>query len=191
MAPNEALSETLSSVTNIKLAEISKQRDMFEKTKAELLKQAAAEPMLRDKATILLEGVKKLVLSGEIKANPNISLTNIDKFLKQAQYDLSVSRKLLQQRQDKLVNELNVHSLKFDYACLCGRLVEECLSASSQSLKAPSKSDFGFETLAETDLLDQRIKWEALAFAPFPTDTIALQTYLNRLFNQFPVITKA
>ncbi|PVH81604.1 hypothetical protein DL98DRAFT_587222 [Cadophora sp. DSE1049] len=169
----------------------SMQRDMFEKTKADLLKKVATETKLRDKATILLEGVKKLRASGEINGNPNISLANIEKYLSQARYDLSVSRKLLQHWQNKLLNELDVHSLKFEYACLCGRLVEECLSVSSPDLRGSSKLDFGFETLAETDMLDQRMKWEALAFAPFPTDTFALQAYLNRLFTLFPVITKA
>jgi len=191
MAPNEAMSETLSSVTNIKLAEISKQRAMFENTKADLLKKVAAEPKLREKAAILLEGVKKLIAAGEIKANPSMSIANIEKYLSQARYDLSVSRKLLQHWQGKLENELNVHSLKFEYACLCGHLVEECLSVSPPSLKAPFKSDFGFETLAETDMLDQRMKWEALAFASFPTDTAALQAYLTRLFMLSPVIAKA
>ena len=69
--------------------------------------------------------------------------------------------------------------------------MEECLSVSPPSLKAPFKSDFGFETLAETDMLDQRMKWEALAFASFPTDTAALQAYLTRLFMLSPVIAKA
>ena len=118
-------------------------------------------------------------------------MTNIEKYLSQARYDPSVSRKLLQHWQNRLENELNVHSLKFEYACLCGHLVEECLSVSSPSLEAPFKSDFGFETLAETDILDERMKWETLAFASFPTDTAALQAYLNRLFTLSPVIAKA
>ncbi|KAL2068036.1 hypothetical protein VTL71DRAFT_16134 [Oculimacula yallundae] len=193
MAPSGALSETLSSVTAIKLAEILKQREMFEDTKAELLKRVEAETKLRKKVTILLVGVKKLIDSGEIKANPDISLNNIETFLVQADYDPSVSRRLLQGWQETLVNELNVHSLKFEYASLCGRLVEECLSTPSSGAKVTSELliDFGFETLAETEMLDQRMKWETMAFNAFPTDTAALGGYLNRIFSQSPIISKA
>lgn len=69
--------------------------------------------------------------------------------------------------------------------------MEECLSASSNGLKSASKAEFGFETLAETEILDQRMKWEALAFNAFPTDTPTLKAYLYRLFKLSRVISKA
>ncbi|KAG4442603.1 hypothetical protein IFR05_001933 [Cadophora sp. M221] len=182
MAPTEALSETLSSITSVKIDEITKQRRIFEDAKAKILEQVEAESKLRVKALILLDGLEKFITTGEIKPPLKFSLQNTRQFLKQAEYDPSISRKQLEDWQAKILNMMDTHSLKFEYASLCGRLVEECLSTTASCPKPGTKTDFGFETLAETEMLDQRMKWEALVFSPFNTDAIALQTHLDRLF---------
>ncbi|CZT13256.1 hypothetical protein WAI453_005397 [Rhynchosporium graminicola] len=112
-------------------------------------------------------------------------------FLVQAKHDPSVSRKLLQGWQAKLVNDLNVDSLKVEYASLHGRLLEKCLSTTLLRFKGTLKADFGFQTSTETELLDQRMKWETPAFNPYATDTVALERYLNQLFSQSPITAKA
>ncbi|KAL5319863.1 hypothetical protein ACEPPN_012921 [Leptodophora sp. 'Broadleaf-Isolate-01'] len=182
MAPTDALSETLSSITAVKLDEITKQRRIFEDAKAMILEQVEAEPKLRIKGQLLLDGLEKFITTGEIKPLLTFSFENTRQFLKQAEYDPSISRKQLEDWQAKILNVMDIHSLKFEYASLCGRLVQECLSGTAARPKIGPKTDFGFETLAETEMLDQRMKWEALVSSPFNTDVIALQAHLDRLF---------
>lgn len=143
------------------------------------------------KTSILLGAVLKLIGAGEIKANPNISYQNIGKFLNQAEYDPSVSIKLLEDWKAKLINELNIHSRKFEYASLYSEMVKECLASSTTRSKLPLLIDFEFETVTDADMLSERMKWESLAFDPFLTDTDALGSYLGKLFSATPAITGA
>ena len=64
MASSDILSQTLSSITAIKLEELDLQRSNFENEKAELLEAVRAEPNQREKVRILLDRVEGLSLNG-------------------------------------------------------------------------------------------------------------------------------
>lgn len=181
MASSDILSQTLSSITAIKLDELSNQRSSFEAGKAELLKAVNDEPDQSKKVQILLDRVEGLSSMGKLNDNPLISLQNIRQFLQQAERDPSVSTKLQQDWQMKLQKELNVHSLKYEYASLYGRLVNEWLSVSNAGNASDKPSEF--EEVGRKEMHEQRATWEGYVFKAKETDTAAIKTYLEKLFN--------
>ncbi|KAK6595862.1 hypothetical protein H4I96_10181 [Botrytis cinerea] len=187
MASTDILSHTLSSITSIKLEEISTQRSAFEQGKSELLKTVSDQPKQSEKLRILLDRIESLASMGKLKDNKSISLYNIRLFLQQAQHDPSVSEGLLKDWQEKLEKELDVHSLKYEYASLYGRLVNEWLSASEEK----TASDGDFESIGREEMHEQRQKWEDYVFNPLETDTAAIESYLTKLFTSTSDIKNA
>ncbi|KAF7905705.1 hypothetical protein EAE99_012006 [Botrytis elliptica] len=187
MASTDILSHTLSSITSIKLEEISSQRSAFEQGKSELLKTVSNQPKQSEKLRILLDRIESLASMGKLKDNKSISLYNIRLFLRQAQHDPSVSEGLLKDWQEKLEKELDVHSLKYEYASLYGRLVNEWLSASEEK----TASDDEFESIGRKEMHEQRQKWEDYVFNPLETDSAAIESYLTKLFTSTSDIKNA
>ena len=128
---SSALPQTLHSITNTKINELSKQRILFQKRKDEILHLAANSPDLRSKAQILLEGVTKLkgypgdAFDQEDQAQdldsdgaddadeaavrdgtPRATHVNIRRFLLQSRYDPSVSDGCLRSWIGELEREL-------------------------------------------------------------------------------------
>ena len=83
MASSEILSQTLSSITSIKLDQLNKQKDEYEGKKRALLDQAGLEADARKRAMILLEGTKKLP---SMKTRASFSALDVKQFIEQAQY---------------------------------------------------------------------------------------------------------
>ncbi|KAJ8062900.1 hypothetical protein OCU04_008150 [Sclerotinia nivalis] len=187
MASTDVLSHTLSSITSIKLEEISSQRSAFEKGKADLLQAVSNEPKQSEKLRILLDRIEELASMGKLKDKRSISLYNIRIFLQQARHDPSVSEDLLKDWQEKLEKELDIHSLKYEYASLYGRLVNEWLSASEDN----AASDNGYESVGRKEMHEQRQKWEDYVFKPLETDPAAIESYLTKLFTSTDDIKKA
>jgi hypothetical protein len=109
MASSDILSQTLSSITAIKLEELSLQRSNFENKKAELLRAVSDEPNQREKVRILLNRIEDLSSMGKLKENPLISLKNVRQFLEQARHDPSVADGLQRDWQMKLEQELHIN----------------------------------------------------------------------------------
>lgn len=188
MASTHVLSHTLSSITAIKLEEISCQRSAFEQGKAKLLQSVLDEPRQSEKLRILVDRIESLASMGKLKDNKSISLPNIKRFLQQAQHDPSISDVLLKDWQEKLKNELDIDSLKYEYASLYGRLVKEWLLASEDSSTTVEDS---FESIGRKEMHEQRQKWEDYVFKPLETDSAAIDSYLTKLFTLTADIRKA
>ncbi|KUJ19747.1 uncharacterized protein LY89DRAFT_640958 [Mollisia scopiformis] len=192
MASSDILSQTLSSITEIKLAEISNQRSTFEGIKAELIRTSKVEQDQREKVDILLQGLYDVDKLTRLSPNTMSYLTNVAKFLEQARHDPSVSIYLQKDWETKLINMLDVQSLKYEYASLYGRMVNEWLSSSDE--KSEVSSDNGsssFEKVGRKEMHDQRATWEEYVFKPLETDTTAIKTYLEKLFTSNKIIKSA
>lgn len=184
MASAEILSQTLSSITGIKLEELSNQRASFEDEKAKLLKAVSLETSQKEKLHVLLRNIEKLPTMGDIDRNPLISIGNIRRYLEQSRCDPSVSDELLADWQSKLEKELDVHSLRYEYASLYGRLVTECLSVSDDAVMETLESPIGgsgFESIGRKEMHEQREKWEEYVFKPLATDTEVINRYMTSL----------
>ena len=115
-----------------------------------------------------------------------VLVKNLERFLAQAQYDPSVSPKLLHDWEASLMQQLNIQSLKYQYATLYGELVTEWLTSeqgSSQADDASQKSEDFQHVRRETQARDEyRANWERLVFEEFETDQEAIGAYLQDLF---------
>lgn len=201
------LSETLQSITSAKLEELSKKRAIFEAQKARCLDAGSLETDKLKKLRLLVDGVKTCfgvktatrrgkdghvdtgrIISGSIKdPRLEVELKNLERFLEQARYDPSVSARLMQNWKDSLIQQLDVQSLKYQYASLYGQLVTEWLSAhraAATSSNNDSEMTEGFEEIAGKERLESRAEWERSVFKPFDTDPEAIFAYLKALFGE-------
>lgn len=172
MASSEILSQTLSSITTIKLSQLQKQKTEYESRKRSLLEDVASETDTRKRAKALLDGTKQLP---SMTANPVISLDNLRRFVEQAEHDPSVSEYFLRDYEATLRNDLEVQSNKYEFASLYGKLVNEWTSAG----KADEE---GFEPVGREEMHEQRATWEEYVFKPKETDGAAIKAYLERIF---------
>lgn len=154
MASGGVFSATLHSITTTKLTELSKKRNIFEYQKKTLLSDAGSQPTRTQKLRVLADGVKKsfsiktatrkrgdrhdgagrIVKGSSNNPQLEVQLKNLERFLAQAQYDPSISPKLLQDWEDALLKRLDVQSLRYQYATLYGKLVTEWLSSEKQDI---------------------------------------------------------
>lgn len=171
MASSEVLSQTLSSITTIKLSQLQKQKCEYESRKRSLLEDIASETNTRKRAKALLDGTKHLP---HMTTNPLTSLDNLARFVQQAEHDPSVSEHFLQDCEAGLRNDLEVQSSKYEFASLYGKLVNEWTSAGDQTE--------GFEPVGREEMHEQRATWEEYVFKPKHTDGAAVRAYLERVF---------
>ena len=157
-----------------------------------MLARIKNEPNQRGKVEILLKEIENLGAMGKIDG-PLTSLSNARQFVEQSARDPSVTDQLLNDTQTKLEKQLEIHSLKYEYASLYGRLVTEWLSVADIEAGNDSGSDNGsvFEKVGRKEMHDQRIMWENYVFKPLATDTEAIQAALTKLFSSTKSISKA
>ncbi|RDW89863.1 uncharacterized protein DSM5745_01638 [Aspergillus mulundensis] len=206
-----ALPQTLRSITNTKIKELSKQRTIFEKRRAEIVQSANATSDLRAKARILLEGVTKLKghandafdkedldVDAESFETPVKDGTeravhaNIRRFLLQGKYDPSVSESSLREWIESLEGEIvymeRAHDHASFYSALVTEWLEELEASGAASVLAGEEEqgveDSGMETVGRAEMHEQRKTWEDIVFSDSNVQADAIRTYLDNLFTQ-------
>jgi hypothetical protein len=196
MASGSVFSETLQTITTTKLEELDKQRSAFDKEYAALLTAAKAEQDPLKRLTLLVGGTKSCLglkpisgKSGSVthggtrNSRLETDLKNLDRFLEQALFDPSVSRKVLEGWEKTLLQYLSVQASNFQYADLYGKLVTEWLSSEKTQ---PTDDDVemmdSFEKIPGAKKLASRATWEKNVFEPASVDIQALKVYLEQLF---------
>ena len=194
VSSGSVFSKTLQSIRDEKLAELSKKRNIFEREKAEVFKATQAVTEVQAELRNLLDGVKECfavktargkIISG-MTNNPRleVNLRNIERFLSQAQYDPSVSLKLMQEWKMLLTQLLDMQSAKYEYASLYAQLVTEWLSSEKNSKSSMDVDQEDFEELANKERLESRTEWERAVFESYDTDEQAIEKYLSMLFGK-------
>ncbi|KAI1322473.1 hypothetical protein F5Y16DRAFT_39672 [Xylariaceae sp. FL0255] len=198
MAPasGSVFSATLQEITNTKLEELSKRRSEFETEKVKILSQLQNESVPLERLRILCDGVKKcysmtttkdgqIVPGNSSNSDLHFELNHLANFVKQAEYDPSVSATLVKTWEDSLMNHLNTQSSKFQYASLYAQLVTEWLS--SENATDSSQEDVsmteGFENVSDSMRKESREQWEKLVFEPANVNETELKAYLSHLFD--------
>ncbi|KNG83288.1 hypothetical protein ANOM_008786 [Aspergillus nomiae NRRL 13137] len=208
MATSGALPQTLRSITDIKIAELSKQRSLFEKQREGILKAAADAPDLRSKARVLLEGITKLngypndafdredldTQSGESEPEAAVEDTtvraahiNIRRFLLQCQFDPSVSDRSLGDWVAQLEEELNFLHTRREHASFYSNLVTEWLTGlESEGDSAAEAEEQGSESelARRAEMQEQRATWEQYVFNDASVDEKTINEYLDGLFTK-------
>ncbi|KAF2130307.1 hypothetical protein P153DRAFT_215494 [Dothidotthia symphoricarpi CBS 119687] len=178
---------TLHHVTKRKLNKLAEHRQKFEADKKAIQASVAAASDHRSKVQVLLEGFD---LYGITIEQPELSTYNLARFIHQAKHDPSVPAHLLRDWQTKLEHELDVTSLKYEYAALFGNLVIEWIEypnpASSTSNNSNSNSDSdiddSFDAVGRKEMHEQRKEWERHAFTEKKVDQHKIDAYLNDIF---------
>ena len=181
-----ALSQTLESITLTKIKELEKQRTSYEGRKHEILKEAENfNHHQRKKVFSLLNGVVNLLPWASLDR----SVGNMTKWIRQSKYDPSLPRHMLEEFEKTLLTKLDIGSRRLELADLYSRLLLEwphsLTTPLGHSKNAGSPlSEESFEVV-EKDRLQQLVeKFEAAVFTPAQTDEVAIDNYLNGLFQE-------
>jgi hypothetical protein len=202
---SSVFSETLRSITTTKLGELSKKRTAYETQKNTLLAKTSIEIDNLHRVKILLDGVKKCfaiktaprkrgdrhggpgqIVPGSSK-DPQLEvlLKNLESFLDQARFDLSISTKQILDWEQSLISKLDIRSRKYQYAELYGALVTEWLRADKENtLDSDSETFEDFEKINRAEKDESRANWETTVFEPHDTDPVAISEYLLVLFGE-------
>lgn len=189
---------TLHHVTERKLKSLATHREKFEADKKAILSKVAAAPDTRAKVQELLDGFE---VHGITSHQDDLSMRNMELFIHQAKHDSSVSDALLRDWQSKLERELDIGTVKYEYAALFGRLVTEWIKHPNPSVSPAttpavsgndSDSEIGksFDQLGRKEMHEQREKWESYAFQDKKVDQAKLEAYLDSLFSAESQIRK-
>ena len=199
-----ALSQTLQSITTIKIRELSRQKSAFNARKAEVL--TAVDELGqkdREKVKFLLTSIAKIQGSNTYKSidefydyelDPflgGLSLSNIRNYLRQSEYDPSVSPTLLSGLEKSLRQLLDQKSERFEFADLYSQLLTEWLKSDATTASesaavgdSPVDESEGFEFVErQKERLKQLSeKFESVVFTPLETDVAAIEDLLSELF---------
>lgn len=200
-SPASILPQTLQSITSIKLRELRKQRKGFETRRKKALEDAEDAKDEQARLRILLTGWARMHTSnadkpleefrdGDIQHHGGLSVTNIRRFLEQAQYDPSIPPSLMKELEGDLCRNMDCISRKFDYADLYSRLLTEWLRSDASSLvdidmPEDDSADSAFEVVPDTQktrLLQLSEKFESVVFTPGEVDVTEIEELLNGLF---------
>jgi len=193
------LSQTLQSITDIKLRELQKQRKSFFSRKDALLAQVDETVSEQDKIRELLRGIVKLHPSnpekslGEFKdweldeVSGDSTLSSLRRFVDQSQYDPSIPASMLARFKTQLYEMIEKSSQKLDYADRYSRLLTEWLGSDAASVAETAdnaSSDGKFEVIERQKERLQQLseKFESVVFSPADVDTNAIQELLAGFF---------
>lgn len=183
MASSEVLSQTLFSITKLKLAQLDKQKNAYENGKRTLLDEATADTDDAKRARNLITGAKKLPSMTSLSDNPLVSLENLDRFIQQAQYDPSVTGSFVRECEASLRKQLDVQSTRYAYASLYGRLVNEWISKGKNN---ETDGEARSQSAGREEARVQKTTWEEYVFEPKQTDEAAIKAYLTDVFESDP-----
>lgn len=175
MASNWVLAQTLRSITDIKLKELSEQRATFEENKSYLLFATDAESSPSKKLKTILDGCKALSIQQK-GMKPNTLYDDLAQFIEQANYDPSISE-TLSKGEAQLRRELDVRSLRYEYASIYSQLVTEWL-ADSGPISGPQTNRIS----NMKEMKAHKEEWESYVFQALQTNQEGITSYLEVLF---------
>ncbi|OGM41667.1 hypothetical protein ABOM_009953 [Aspergillus bombycis] len=189
------LSQTLQDITHAKLGELSRKQEIFLDHKATTLQTAQALDSPIERLSALSDGLKTCfgipVVNGRMirgltsnHRRLEITLANIDRFLKQVQYDPSISPSTMERWQQSLLSNLDMQTRKYEFATLFGQLTMEWLSTKKSPLPDDDVSmSEEPEQIPGAEKLESRKQWEDVVFTPLELDTDGIKLLLSELFH--------
>lgn len=190
-------SQTLLDITNTKLDELARGREIFDQHSQKINALASSKDDPIKKLRAMAEAIKDCFAvpasGGRVRgstrnARLQIDLKNLDRFLVQAKYDPSVSSESLKQNARILLRHLEVQSRKFEYASLYAKLTTEWLSAEQKST-VTTGGDTEMEDVEYVQVSkkgEARSAWERSVFEESVVDQAALREMLQNLFEPTP-----
>ncbi|KAF9883229.1 hypothetical protein FE257_003823 [Aspergillus nanangensis] len=188
---NSEYSQTLQHITDAKLEELSNKRTIFLARKEATLKTAESLESPVDKIRALADGVKaccniivkdgRVVVGSSEHQQLEVAFSNLDRFLKQAEYDPAISTDTIERWRSSLLSYLDVQTIKYEYAALFAQLTMEWLSVKKKgSSHAPAVSQDDSEKVAR---METRKEWEEFVFTPADRNPETIRAFLTELFS--------
>lgn len=183
MAASNNSTQTLRTITQIKLTELGRQKTNFEKEKIRILDTVNTTSDAIGRIRTLLQGINEISMKKSLSSAIAFLPTNLELLLDQAKSDRSVSSAMLQDWEATLRRALDTETIRYNYAALFGALVDEWIT-SSDNVPSVAQGDGSLpEKIDRESKRKQMAEWEELVFNPLNTDTFAINKYLERLFN--------
>jgi len=180
---------TLYHVTERKLSKLDRHREQFESDRKAILANVALAREPLQEVEALLRGFERYAIT---PAQSGLTISNLELFVHQAKYDSSVSPALLRDWKSKLEHELDVASVRYEYAALFGKLVIDWIenpnvtTTTSSSSAAGEDSDAeaikAYERVGRKEMHEQRKLWESFVFTEKPVEQGKIEAYLNDIF---------
>ncbi|KAJ9601944.1 hypothetical protein H2200_013503 [Cladophialophora chaetospira] len=205
---SSALPETLRSVTSTKIQELKKQRDQYEASKNQIIREVKPCTDDLERTRKLLEGTCRQAGIPVVKddssddddshtsASSDLANTrrNQQLFLRQAAKDPAFAPELVAQIHDDLAEHLQLNSVQHEHAQFFSELVTEWLSDTKTSGPGQSEAtvmeDSSFESVGRKEMHEQRAQWESIVFTASDVDDRAVQNYLTQLFKAPGTVAK-
>ncbi|RMZ77979.1 hypothetical protein DV738_g4136, partial [Chaetothyriales sp. CBS 135597] len=166
-----ALPTTLRSVTNTKITELKKQRDVYESSRAEIEQSAKQR-------------------GNQLDAIEAQKLDNYRMLLKQAKVDPSFPPAVVERIQQAVNKDLELKSLQHQHAQFYSELVTEWISEATKEAEDAAASA-NFESVGRKEMHEQRAEWESIVFSDTAVDTDGIVAYLEKLFTSQPETKRA
>ncbi|OAP57909.1 hypothetical protein AYL99_08647 [Fonsecaea erecta] len=205
---SSALPETLRSVTSTKILEVRKQRDQYEASKNDIIREAKPVKDDLERTCKLLVGscrqagitvVNDESCDSDSETDPASDLArtrrNQQLFLRQAGKDPAFASEIVHRIHDELVEYLSLKSVQHEHAQFFSELVTEWLSSPTDI--SPRQSEHGsmeessFESVGRKEMHEQRAQWESIVFSNSENDDTEIHRYLNQLFKSEKSISKS
>ncbi|CAG9982956.1 unnamed protein product [Clonostachys byssicola] len=183
MASSDTLTETLHTVTGIKIPELRRQKQEYERAKQSLLEKAQREADSRTRVQLLLDGSEELPGIKHLRSHPLFNIGRLWFFVEQARFDPSISEQVLADYENTIRSQLDAETAKYDFTELYGELVKEWTSSNNANA---TDSESGFAALGHEDMHQQRATLEEYVFNAKETDTTAINAYLDEIFANNP-----
>ncbi|RMZ91693.1 hypothetical protein DV736_g1053, partial [Chaetothyriales sp. CBS 134916] len=195
-----ALPTTLRSVTNTKIIELKKQRDLYESSRAEIEQNAKRRGKQLERIESLLEGsfrIEGIRIPDEDSSDEEEDastrptnaqkLNNHRKLLKQARLDPSFPPAVVERIQQAINKDLQLKSLQHQHAQFYSELVTEWISEANEATQVTTAdhdalSTSNFENVGRKEMHEQRTEWESIVFSDAAVDTQIILAYLEKLF---------
>ncbi|CAH0028528.1 unnamed protein product [Clonostachys rhizophaga] len=183
MASFDTMTEALHAVTAIKIPELRKQKQAYERAKQSLLLKAQSEADNRERVQLLLDGSEELPGIKDLRTHPLFNISHLWSFVEQARFDPSISEQVLADYENTVRNQLDAETAKYDFTELYGELVKEWTSSNNANA---TDSESGFAALGHEEMHQQRAALEEYVFNAKKTDTAAINAYLDEIFTNNP-----
>uniref|UniRef100_A0A0B7K7Y3 Reverse transcriptase domain-containing protein n=1 Tax=Bionectria ochroleuca TaxID=29856 RepID=A0A0B7K7Y3_BIOOC len=183
MVSSNTLTETLHTVTGIKIPELRKQKQAYERAKQSLLEKAQNEADSRKRVQLLLDGSEELPGIKDLRSHPLFNIHHLWFFVEQARFDPSVSDRVLADYEKTVRNQLDAETANYDFTELYGELVKEWTSSNNTNT---TDSESVFVSLGHEDMHQQRATLKEYVFHAKETDTTAIKAYLDEIFANNP-----
>ncbi|KAF2493345.1 hypothetical protein BU16DRAFT_528655 [Lophium mytilinum] len=137
----------------------------------------------RERVASLLAKIKKL----DPKYEEDYELGNMEQYLKQAEYDTSISSTKLEKFETTLVDKFRHHKRRMELGSLYAKLLTEYIEKSDPKESVAAKIDRmcmedEFELVEEGEIEQLRENFDSITFAPLETDEEEIHRYLSKFF---------